>query len=199
MIFFPKTSCTENAPIADFRGGGIACPSFKRLDGELYVSLLRIRRWMHFYAGYDAHGDKQGQHGGAAVAEEGQGQTNNGHQTQAHSDIDENLKQQHAGDPNTDLPIKIALGVGADVDDAQNDGSEQGNTQETAQEAQFLANHSEYKVRVLGRNGVGLGLCALVEALPGKSTAGDGVDGALGLIADANSGGIDGLVKENQN
>ena len=154
---------------------------------------------MELDAGYDAHGDEQGQHGGTSVAEEGERQTDDGHHAQTHSHVGQDLEQEHSRHAHADLPVEVALGADADIDDPQNDGGQQQDAQEAAEESQLFPDHGKDEVRVLGGNGVGLGLGAVIEPLPGQSAARDGVDGAGGLIPDVDAQRVDGFVKDDHN
>ena len=119
-------------------------------------------------AGDHAHGGKQGHDGGAAVADKGQSQADDGHDEQAHADVGYHLENQHGRNAYADIHIDSLLGVTGNEDAAQDNGGQEGDGKQAPQHPQFLTDDGENQVRVPGRKApgaLGLGLGAVKQAL----------------------------------
>ena len=119
-------------------------------------------------AGDDAHGGKERNDGGAAVADKGEGQPHNGQNIEAHAHIEGDLAQQRPGHPHAHVGGEGGAGVPPHPDTPQDNGGQQQQQGHTAHQAQFLAADGEDQVAVPDGEGVaagGLGLHALQISL----------------------------------
>ena len=119
-------------------------------------------------AGYQAHHGVQRHNGAAAVAEEGQCQTDNGHNTDTHAGIDQHLEHQSGSCTEADQPAHIVLAAGTHPNAANHNGQQQDQHQSTADKAQLLTDGGENIVRMLGKQRALLGTGAFEKTLTGQ-------------------------------
>lgn len=142
-------------------------------------------------SGMDA-GD-QAQHGiqrqdrAAAIADKGQGQADNRHDTDAHAHIDDHLENQSCRRAEADQPAHKILAPGAYIDAPGYDQRKQHHHQQTAQKTQLLTDGGEDIVRMLGEQMAVrvLGSGTIEEALARQSAAGKGFQALVGVITGA--------------
>ena len=99
---------------------------------------MDVRRGTHVDAGDDAHGKERGDERAAAVGEERQRQADDRHKADAHADVDEHLRRQHASDADADEPVHIVAGFDADIDNTDDNGRQQNKNRHAAKHTQFL-------------------------------------------------------------
>ena len=150
-------------------------------------------------AGYQSQHGEDGHTGGSAVAEEGEGQTDNGHNTDAHADVDHHLEHQSGACAKADQTAHIVLAADANVDAPGNDEQLQDHDEHTTEEAQLLADGGENVVGVLGVQVAALGTVAVEQTLAGETAAGKGLEIDLTVITFVDTLGVNGGVEQNQN
>ena len=104
----------------------------------LDIAFVAQGGWSGVGTGDQAQHTKDGNHGGAAVADQGQGQADNGHNADAHTNVDQHLEHQGGGHAEADHPAHIVLALNAHIDAAGNDGQLQQHDDHAADEAQLL-------------------------------------------------------------
>ena len=144
------------------------------------------------------HGE-DGNHGGTAVADQRQGQTDNRHGADAHTDVDHVLEHQGGSRTETHQPPHIVRGLDTHVNAPGNDGKLQQHHNHTAQEPQFLADGGENIVRVLSEEVAALGTVAVEQALARQAAAGQRLEVDFVVVAFVDTLGVNGVVKEDQN
>ena len=85
-----------------------------------------------------------------AIADQGQCQADNGHNTDTHANVDQDLEHQRGSCAEADQAAHIVRTFCADVNAAGNDGQFQQHDENTAEETHFLADGGEDIVGVLG-------------------------------------------------
>ena len=111
---------------------------------------------------------------GAAVAEEGQRDADDGRQPQHHADIDEDVEEEDAEHTvAVDAPEAVGLSLGQ-MDEPQDEGQEEQQHAGRAHEALLLADGAEDEVGVLLGHVLQLGLRAVEEALALEASRPDG-------------------------
>ena len=151
----------------------------------------------HFNARHHAHGHKEGEGGGAAVAEEGKSQADDRGHVQAHAHVENGLNHEHGGDAHGDVGGHAALGLPGHPHTAQDDGKEKQQHHAAPQQPQLLSTYREDEVGVTGRQVLrqgGLGLFAVEVAHAGDLPRADGQQGAALLPSAAQ--GVQGVVKD---
>ena len=83
-----------------------------------------IRSRPHMDAGYDSHCHEHGDNGRTAVTDKGKRKTDNRHDTKAHTDIDDDLEQQHTCNSCANDSVHIVVGFYTDIDTADDNGGE---------------------------------------------------------------------------
>ena len=136
---------------------------------------------------------------GTAVADQGQGQTDNGHNTDAHAHVDHNLEDQSGCGAEADHPAHIVLAPDAHVEAPGDDGQFQQHDQHAAEEAQLLTHGGEDVVRMLGEEGSALGTVAVEQPLTRQTAAGEGEQVDLGVVPLVDAQGVDGGVEQDPN
>ena len=139
-----------------------------------------------------------GDDGGTAVADQRKGQADNGHDADAHADVDHHLKDQRGSRAEADQPPLIVLAPDTHDDAPGNDGQLQNHHQNTAQEPQLLADGGKDIVRVLGEEVAALGTVALEKTLARQAAAGEGLKVDAVVVALIDALGVYGFIKEDQ-
>ena len=111
-------------------------------------------------------------HRGGAIADQGQGQADNGHDTDAHSHVDEDLEHQSRGGTEADQTAHIVRSSGTHEDTPGDDGKLHHHDQHTAEEAQLFTHRGKDVVRVLGKQVAALGTVAIEQPLSCQAAAG---------------------------
>ena len=122
-------------------------------------------------AGDQAQHGVDGNHRGAAVADERQGQADNGHNADAHSGVDHHLEHEGRGRAEAHQPAHIVRAPVAHPDAPGDEGDLHNHDQKAAKEAQLLADGGEDVVRVLGEEVSGLGSVAVEQTLAEQTAA----------------------------
>ena len=91
-------------------------------------------------SGDDTHTHEHGDDGGTAVADKGQGQTDDRYHAETDTNIDNDLEEQHAGDTDADNPVHVIAGLNAHIDTTDYNGSQQQQNYHTTQHTQLLSN-----------------------------------------------------------
>ena len=149
-------------------------------------------------AGDEAQHTENGNHGGRTIADQGQGQADNGHNADTHTHVDQDLEHQGGGRTEADQTAHIVGALSAHIDAPGDDGQLQHHNQNTAEEAHFLADGGEDVVRVLGEQVAALGTVAVEQALACQTAAGKGLQIDLGVVAGTGALGIEAGVNEDQ-
>ena len=149
--------------------------------------------------GHQSQHTENGYNGRGTIADQRQGQADNGHDTNAHAHIDQDLEHQSRGGTEADQAAHVVGAFCANVNAAGNDGQLQNHDQNTAEEAHLLTDGGEDVVRVLGEQVAALGTVAVEQALAHQTAAGEGLEVDLGVIPGADTLGIEGGVNEDQN
>ena len=126
-------------------------------------------RGAHFDSGDNPHGGEERQQRRAAVAEERQRDSDNGHDEQAHPDIDDGLEHEHGGDSHADVAMERRDGVPGDNQDTDDNRQEQEHDDKATHKPEFLPAHGENEVGMPPRKRLlhgALRLRALHIALP---------------------------------
>ena len=110
--------------------------------------------------------------GGTAITDQRQGQADNGHNTDAHANIDGHLEDQRGSCTKADQTAHIILTADTYKDTAGNNGKFQQHHEHAAEKAQFLADGGEHIVCMLGEETAALGTVAVEQALSGQTAAG---------------------------
>ena len=97
----------------------------------------------------------------AAVTDQGESQTDNGQNADAHADVTGDLEDQCRSGTEAGDPAHIVRTFGADPNASGNNGYHQENNQETAQKAQFFTDGRKYKVSMLSVQRADLGAVAV--------------------------------------
>ena len=84
--------------------------------------------------GYQTQHGVDGHDGRTAVADKRQRQTDNGHGTDAHADVDDHLENQRGSGTKADQTAHIVRGTDAHIDATGNDGKLQQHNGDTAKE-----------------------------------------------------------------
>ena len=129
--------------------------------------------------------DPDGEHRGAAVGDERQRQTGDGHDAQGHADVLEGLEGEPGDDAGGDDRAVELGGLAGDAAGAPQDDAQQQDDQPGAQEAEFLAGDGEDEVGLLLGDELPGGLGAVEEARAGQPAAADGDARLVGVVADA--------------
>ena len=169
------------------------------LSVGLYISLMGHGLRSGVGAGYQSQHGKDGNDGRTAVADERQGQADNGHGTDAHADVDDHLKDQGRCSTVADQTAHVVGTPDAHIDASGDDGKLQKHDGHTAEEAQLLTDGGENVVRVLGEQGTGLRTVAVEQTLSRQTAAGKGAEVHDVMEPLVGTLGIDGFVEENQN
>ena len=143
--------------------------------------------WSGIGAGHQSQHTENGNHGRGAVADEGQRQTNNGHNADAHAHVDDDLEHQRGGCAEADNPADIVLAPHAHPNAPGDDGQLQQHDQHAAEEAQLFADGGEDVVRMLGKQVAALGTVAVEQALARQTAAGQGLQVDLVVVAGADA------------
>ena len=133
------------------------------------------------------------------VADEGQGQTDNGHNTNAHAHIDHHLEDQRRSCTEADQTAGIVGCLNGHINAATNNSQLQQQNQQTAEETQLLTDGGEDVVRMLSEEVAALGTGTVEETLTRQTAAGKGQEVDLIVITFVDAQGVDGGVKKNQN
>ena len=156
--------------------------------------------WSGVDAGDQTHHGVQGQNGAAAVADEGQGQTDNRSNADTHTDVAENLENQGGGGAEAYQPPDIVLAVSTHPDAPGYNQAQENNHKQAAEEAQLLADGGEDEVCVLGKQSAFcLGAGALIQSLSCKAAAGEGAKAQGGVVAFVDTQRVQRGVKQHQN
>ena len=158
-----------------------------------------VRRRPHSDARDDTHGGKHGDNRAAAVGDEGERQADDRKNAHAHTYIDHDLEDQHAGDTDADQPVHVAAGFDADHDAADYNGCQQKQDKETANHTQLLADGGEDEIRVLRIEPAGLGLSAVVKALTCHAASLKRNQAVLGMPAHIQPFRVNGRIENHQN
>ena len=150
-------------------------------------------------AGDQSQHGVQRQHGTAAIADEGQRQTDHGCNTDAHTHIAANLENQCRGRTEADHAPEVILASGTDLDDSENNESQQHQHEEAADKSHLLADGGENIVRMLGRQSADLCTVSLKQSLSHQTAAGQGQQAPLGMIPGTDTHRVDTGVKQHQN
>ena len=137
-------------------------------------------------------------HRGAAVADQREGQADNGHNADAHAGVDHHLEHQRGRGTVAYQTAHIVLAVYAHIDAPGDDGHFHNHDRKAPHEAQLLAHGRENIVRVLGEQAAALGTVAVEQPLPRQAAAGEGTQVHHGVIALVDAHGVDGVVNQNQ-
>lgn len=143
--------------------------------------------WSGVGAGDQSHGGVDGDHGGAAVADQRQGQADNGHNADAHAHVDQHLEHHGGGRTIADQAAHIVRAAGTDLDAPGDDGKLQQDHAQAAEEAQLLTHGGEDVVRMLGEQVAILGTGAVEQALARQAAAGEGLQVDLAVVAGADA------------
>ena len=148
--------------------------------------------------GYQTQHSIQGHDGRTAVADERQGQADNGHGADAHADVDDHLEDQSRGSAEADQTPHIVGAANTHINTPGDNGKLQNHDSDAAEETQLLTDGGEDVVRMLGEEGAALGTVAVEQALTGQTAAGEGpevhhiVEPFVGTL------GVNGVVEKNQ-
>ena len=112
-------------------------------------------------AGHKPQHGEDGHDGRSTVAEERQGQTDNGHDTDAHADVDHYLEHQGRACAEADQTAHIILAAHTHIEAPGDDSQLQTHDEHTAEETQLLADGGEDIVRMLGIQVAALGTVAV--------------------------------------
>ena len=94
----------------------------------------------------DADGDMRGQHGGAAVAEEGESDTDDGEESEAHTDVLYRLYDEHRGDADAYRCGVVFSRFSRDKEYPYYERRHQSEVDEAAEETELLGEDREEKV-----------------------------------------------------
>ena len=164
----------------------------------LNVSFMALGGWSRVGAGHQTKHGENGHDGRSAVAEERQGQADNGHNADAHADVDHNLEHQCGSSAEAYQSAHVVLAADADDDAPGNDGQLQCHDQYAAQEAQLLTHGGEDVVRMLGKQVTTLGTVAVEQTLSRQTAAGQGLEVDLTVVTGANALCVEGGVDQDQ-
>ena len=139
-----------------------------------------------------------GNDGGRTIADKGQGQTDNGHDAQAHAHIDHHLENQRRSGAEAYQTTGIVGGFDGHIDAAGNDGQLQQQDQHTTEETQFLTDGGENVVRMLGEEVAALGTGAVEQALAGQAAAGKGQQIDFVVITFVDAQRVNGGIEQNK-
>ena len=148
----------------------------------LDVSFMALALRSCMGAGNQAKHGENGHNGGGAIAEEGEGQTDNGHNTDAHAHIDHNLEHQRGTRTEANQTAHIVLTSDTYVEAPGNHSQFQAHNEDTSEESQFLTDGGEDVVRMLGIEVTALGTVTVEQTLSGQTAAGQGLQVDFGVI-----------------
>ena len=120
-------------------------------------------------AGYHTHGHKHGHDGRSAVADKGEGQSDDRQDAQTHTNVNDDLEQEHTGNADADHPVHEVFRLDAYIDAPDNDGGQKQQHSHATQHTQFFGNGGEDEVRMLCTHGVATDHCAFVQSLTGDT------------------------------
>ena len=146
--------------------------------------------------GNDAHSHEHRDDRGAAVTDEGECQTDNGEKTDTHTYIDDDLKQQHAGDADTNDAVHIITGLHTYINAAHDDRRQKEQNDDATQHTEFLCDRRENEVCVLRGHCIGFDHRSVVKALSGDTAVLDVPQGEISLPAHILTRGVDRGVEE---
>ena len=112
--------------------------------------------------------------GGAAVADEGQGDADDGQQAGGHADVDEKVEGDDARDAITVVADKRITLFFRQFENAEDEGAEEAEDDQGAEETPFFANGAEDEVGALLGHEIEFRLRAFEVALAEKSARADG-------------------------
>ena len=141
---------------------------------------------------------ENGNHRGGSVADQRQGQTDNGHNADAHAGIDHNLEHQRGSGAVADQTAHIVGAPGTDPDAPADDGQLHDHDQHAAEEPKLLTDGGEDVVRMLGEEVTALGTVAVEQALTRQTAAGKRLEVDLGVVTFVDTLRVDGGVKQDQ-
>ena len=161
---------------ADIRTDGSNTIFFRILGWARRHRLLSTQH--HLPVGVEPDQDKQhyakGQQGCAAIANEWQRDTDHGGEAHGHTDVDDDMEEEHAGDPVGIATAEDAsLSFGYRYDPHQQDHID-AKEQDAAEEAETLPDGTKDEVGLLFGHEVIPGLRAFEQAFPDKTAAADG-------------------------
>ena len=146
-----------------------------KLQGWPDVTLMASGSRSRVDTGNQTQHSISGNDGTAAVAEQGQRQTDNRNDTDAHTHVDDSLEDQRRGGTEADQFAHIIRALGAYPNAADDDQKQQTDDQDTADEAQFLADRGKNIVRMLSEKVAALSTIAVKQTLSGQAAAGKGL------------------------
>ena len=106
---------------------------------RLYIPFVAEGRRSRVGAGDQSQHGENGNAGRCTIAEERQSQTDNGHNADAHADVDHNLEHQCGACAEADQTTHIILAADTHIEAPGNDGQFQNHNENTAEETQFFA------------------------------------------------------------
>ena len=127
----------------------------------------------------ESHGHHVAQDGGAAVAQEWQGDAGDRHDAHGHGDVLEDLEDEHADESDDDEGAEQVGGFQGDAHEADHEVGKEADDNQAADQAQFFNDYGEDEVRLLNRDKV-QGFLGAVEQAFAEYAAGS--HGDLGFI-----------------
>ena len=161
----------------------------------LDVSFVAETLWTGVGAGHKTKHTKDGNHGGRTVTDQGQGQADNGHDTDTHTNIDQDLEHQCGSCTEANQSAHIVRAFCTHVNTAGNDGQFQHHDQNTAEKAHLFANGGEDVVCVLGKQVAALGTVTIEQTLSGQTAAGEGLQIHHVVVALVDALRVDGFIE----
>ena len=189
----------KNPPCLLEKQGGYTLPIHSVRPYRLDISLVALRLWSGIGTGDQAQHGKDTHHGRAAVAEERQGQADNGHNANAHTHVNHQLEHQSGSSAVGNEPPHIVRAPGAHIDAPGNNQQLHDNDGAAAHKAQLLADGGENIVRMLGKQVAALGTVAVEQALARQAAAGQGLEVDLTVVPGAGALGIEGRINQDHN
>ena len=135
------------------------------------VAFVAFLCWSGVDTGHQPQHSVNGRQRRAAVADEGQGQADNGGHADAHADVADQLEHQRRSRSKAHQAAHIVRAADAHMDAADDDEQQHDHNGNASHEAQLLADGRENIVCVTGHQVVGLGPVAVKQALARNAAA----------------------------
>ena len=170
----------------------------KKLSRGLDIALVAEAGRSGIGTGNQTQHTENGNHRGGSVADQRQGQTDNGHNADAHTGVDHHLEHQSGGRTVADQTAHIVGAAGAHPDASADNSQLHNHDQHASEEAQLLANGGEDIVRMLGEEVAALGTVAVEQTLTEEAAAGEGLKVDLTVVTGAGTLGVEGGIDQDQ-
>ena len=158
-----------------------------------------VRRGPHADAGDDARSHERRHQRAAAVAEEGQRQTDDREQAKAHADVDENMEQEHGCNSDADQAVHVIRGLHTHINAPRDESQKKKQHHKASDQPELLTDGAENGVRVPRRKRARVGQVAVEQPLTGQTAVAQGLEVLVCLPQNALTGRVDGGIDDGQN